>query len=296
MPADGNNEGTDYSARPGQRMDPSTLKSLLDSEKVAALAAMQSSKLSSERDDALMYYMNDLSKDMPSQDGRSQAVSSDVADTIEGLLPQLMEIFAGSEEPMKFNPVGPDDVEAAQQETDYINHVFMNQNPGFLVLYSFIKDALLSKVGVVKVWWEEREEEEKETYYDLTDEQFAMIAADEDVEITKHTAHPADPATQHGACASGPIADASAGAQPGTGPAAPNGCAAPTECTAGRQPDASRHAGQRPTGHAGCSHPPCRARSSPRRRRSTLARCRSRQIQDLRRSQSPRRAPGRVRH
>ena len=195
----------------GQRMDPSTLKSLLDSEKVAALAAMQSSKLSSERDDALMYYMNDLSKDMPSQDGRSQAVSSDVADTIEGLLPQLMEIFAGSEEPIRFNPVGPDDVDAAQQETDYINHVFMNQNPGFLVLYSFIKDALLSKVGVVKVWWEEREEEEKETYYDLTDEQFAMITADEDVTITKHTAHPADPATQM-ALRSGPVAGAAPGA------------------------------------------------------------------------------------
>jgi hypothetical protein len=40
--------------------------------------------------------------------------------------------------------------------------------PGFMTLYSFIKDALLSKVGIVKVWWEEREEEERETYYDLS--------------------------------------------------------------------------------------------------------------------------------
>jgi hypothetical protein len=74
------------------------------------------------------------------------------------------------------------------QETDYINHVFMQQNPGFMVLYSFIKDALLSKVGVVKVWWEECEEEAKETYYDLTDEQFALILASEDAEIINHTA------------------------------------------------------------------------------------------------------------
>ena len=63
-----------------------------------------------------------------------------------------------------------------QQETDYVNHVFMQQNPGFMILYSFIKDALLSKVGIVKMWWEEREEEERETYYDLTDDQFALLA------------------------------------------------------------------------------------------------------------------------
>jgi hypothetical protein len=45
----------------------------------------------------------------------------------------------------------------------------MQQNPGFLVLHSFVKDALLSKVGLVKVWWETREELERQTYPDLDD-------------------------------------------------------------------------------------------------------------------------------
>src|SRR5271156_1571005 len=107
---------SDAQTNSGHRMSPSTLKALLDAEKVSALAAMQSSKLSAERDDALMYYMNDMSKDMPAMDGRSSAVSSDVADTIEGLLPALMDIFAGSEDVVKFNPVGPEDVQAAEQE------------------------------------------------------------------------------------------------------------------------------------------------------------------------------------
>lgn len=172
------------------KMDRSALRAMLSAQKTAAMAATQSSKLSKERDEALMYYMGDMSADLPTIEGRSKAVSTDVADTIEGLMPQLMEIFAGSEEVVEFNPVGPEDVEPARQETDYINHVFMQQNPGFLVLYSFIKDALLSKVGIVKVWWEEREEEENETYYDLTDGEFAMIAADPDVEITEHTENP----------------------------------------------------------------------------------------------------------
>src|SRR5262249_12949952 len=78
---------------------------------------------------------------------------------------------------VEFHPVGEEDVAAAEQETDYVNHVFMQKNPGFLILYSFIKDALLSKVGIVKVWWEEEEREQRETFYGLTDEQFMMIVA-----------------------------------------------------------------------------------------------------------------------
>ena len=171
---------------------------MLAAEQASALAAMQSSKLSKERSDAMMYYNADMSADMPAEDGRSQAVSTDVMDTIEGLMPSLMEIFTASEEVLRFNPFGPEDVEAAQQETDYINHVLMQQNPGFMVLYSWFKDALLSKVGIVKVWWETREEEENETYTHLTDDEFAIIAQDEDVEIEEHTANPAPDGQSYG--------------------------------------------------------------------------------------------------
>jgi hypothetical protein len=158
------------------KMSPSDLRPMLAAQKSDAMAAMGAAQLSQERADALDYYLGDMSKDMPAQEGRSRAVSTDVADTIEGLMPNLMDIFAGSDEVVRFEPVGPEDEEAAQQETDYVNHVFMQQNPGFMVLYSFIKDALLSKVGIVKVWWEESEQEERETYYDLSEEQFMLLS------------------------------------------------------------------------------------------------------------------------
>ncbi len=103
-------------------------------------------------------------------------------------MPTLMDIFCSGDEVVKFDAVGPEDVEAAEQETDYVNFVFNQQNKGFLVLYSFIKDALLSKTGIVKVYWEDYETEDKQTYYDLSDEQFMMIANDPEVEITAHTA------------------------------------------------------------------------------------------------------------
>ncbi len=163
------------------------LKSILQAEKLDALAAVRASKLSVQRSDATDYYMGDMSKDMPAADGRSRAVSTDVADTIEGLMPSLMEIFSGGDEVVKFEPVGPEDEKAAQQETDYVNYVFNQQNPGFIVLYSMIKDALLHKVGVVKVWWSEEEVEEKRTYYNLDDQQLMMLLQDQDIEIIEHT-------------------------------------------------------------------------------------------------------------
>lgn len=165
------------------------LRAVLAAAKADALAAVQSSKLSKDRSDAMDYYNGDVSADIPSIPGRSQAVSTDVSDTIEGMMPTLMEIFAGGDEVVKFSPVGPEDEKAAEQETDYVNHVFMQQNPGFLVLYSFIKDALLSKVGVVKVWTEEEEDEDKNTYYDQPADALAMIAQQPGMEITEHTEH-----------------------------------------------------------------------------------------------------------
>ena len=169
------------------KMSAIDLKALLSAERYDALSAMAASKLSDERASALNYYMGNMAKDMPAPDGRSKAVSSDVADTIEGLMPPLMDIFASGEDVVQFAPVGPEDVAASEQETDYVNHVFMQQNNGFLVLYSFIKDALLSKVGVVKVWWECRQEVERETYLDQPDDAFALIVAQPDVEVVEHT-------------------------------------------------------------------------------------------------------------
>ena len=56
------------------KMSLDALKALLSSEKAAAMSAMQSAKLSTEREDAMLYYLGDMSKDMPAPDGRSRAV------------------------------------------------------------------------------------------------------------------------------------------------------------------------------------------------------------------------------
>jgi hypothetical protein len=170
-----------------QRMTDWELRALLDSEKMDALAPTQASVLSYERERAMRYYLGDMEREMPSMEGRSKAISSDVMDTVEGLLPDLMSVFAGSDEVVKFEPVGPEDVQAAQQETDYVNHVFMQQNPGFLILYNFIKDSLLSKNGFIKVWTETETKQNRFTFYDQPDDALALIAANPDLQIIAHS-------------------------------------------------------------------------------------------------------------
>ena len=169
------------------KMSLGEVQALLKGEKSDALSAEESSKLSSERGRALDYYLGDMSTDMPAPAERSHAISSDVADTVEGMMPALMEIFCSGDEVVEFVPVGQEDEETAQQETDYINHIFMQKNPGFIILYSFIKDALLSKNGIVKVYWEDKEEWIEETFWGLPEAAYGMLRDAPNVEIIEHT-------------------------------------------------------------------------------------------------------------
>ena len=169
------------------KMSELDLKSLLKANYSDALASMTASRLSEERAKALDYLYGDMDTDMPAGEGRSKAVSTDVSDTIHGLMPTLMDIFTSGDEVVRFEPVGPEDVPAAEQETDYVNHVFMQRNPGFMALYNFCYDTMVSKNGFVKVYWEKKEKECKHTYYDMDDQQLAMLAANPEIEIVEHT-------------------------------------------------------------------------------------------------------------
>jgi len=141
--------------------------------------------ISQQREQAMAYYYG-----LPfgnEVEGRSQFVDSTVQDTIEWIKPSLMRVFASGDEMVKFTPHGPEDVKMAEQATDYVNYVFTKDNPGFEILYSWFTDALLSKNGIVKVWWDETETSVREEYYDLTDIEIESVISDDDVEVIQHT-------------------------------------------------------------------------------------------------------------
>lgn len=176
------------------KMDAGTLKAIVSAE-VRRSVGYMGGTIANEREKALNYYLgrpfgNEI-------DGRSSVVSTDVADVIESILPSLLKIFTSGDAVVKFEPQGPEDEEVAAQATDYCNWIFNRDNPGFTILYDWIKDALLQKMGVVKIWWDEREDETEETYENLTDDEFAQLLSDEEVEPIEHTERP-DPMAMMG--------------------------------------------------------------------------------------------------
>jgi hypothetical protein len=144
-------------------------------------------KLTRQRTDAMdRYYGKKYGNE---QEGRSQIVTRDVADVIEWIMPSLMKIFTGGDKVVQFEPQGPEDVEMAKQATDYTNYVIMKQNPGFSIIYSWFKDALLQKNGIVKHFWDDTTKITREEYKNLTEEEFTALLIDDNIEVVEHTAN-----------------------------------------------------------------------------------------------------------
>ena len=163
------------------------ISAILGSELNNALGYM-GGKLSDQRRRAMRYYMGEPYGDEIS--GRSKVRSTDVADVIEWIMPQLMKIFTSGERVVLYNPQGPEDVESADQATEYVNWIYNRDNPGFETTYNWFKDALLYKNGTVKIYWDDSDVERHERYSRLTDAEFEDIASDDAVTVTAHTAYP----------------------------------------------------------------------------------------------------------
>ena len=144
--------------------------------------------ISHQREQAMQYYYG-----LPfgnEVEGRSQYVDSTVQDTIEWIKPSLMRVFASGDEMVKFTPHGPEDVQMAEQATDYVNYVFTKDNPGWEILYSWFTDALLSKNGIVKIWWDEYEDFNREEYQRLSEVEFETLILSTNIEVIQHTQYP----------------------------------------------------------------------------------------------------------
>ena len=161
-------------------MNQISLKSLLEAEIDGAIGYLQT-ETTEQRTRSLEYYLrypygNEV-------EGRSQIVTGEVAEVIDGAIPQLIRIFTASDDIIRYEPVGPGDEQGANQATDYSNWVFYKDNPGFAILHDWFKDALLEKVGVVKAYWDNRIDVVKETYENLSDAELALLLSDGTREI-----------------------------------------------------------------------------------------------------------------
>lgn len=121
------------------------------------------------------------------KEGKSQVISRDVSDAIDWMMPSLMDIFCGSKQAVKFEPQTQEDVEEAEQATDYVNYVFYRKNPGFMIMHNFLKDALMFKRGIVKHYFEEEEKVTTELYSGLDEQDVENLLMDDDVQLIERS-------------------------------------------------------------------------------------------------------------
>lgn len=174
------------SARPGSAMSREDLLTQLQ-EEVGSAEAWASENIREEQERNLQYYLgmplgNEVS-------GRSQVVSWDVFEVIESAMPSFLEPFFSGDHIGEFAPRGPEDEAYSEQATEVINYVIKEQNPGFTIFSTWIKDSLLSKAGVVRAEWIVPDPKRVE-FDGLSDEQFALLMQDPRSEVIEHTARP----------------------------------------------------------------------------------------------------------
>jgi len=142
------------------------------------------SEISEDRITAQRYYDGEV--DIGYEDGRSKVVATKVRDTVRAIKPSLMRVFLSTARPVEFMPHGPEDVNMAEQATDYVHYEFQRSN-GYRVLNDAFHDALIKKQGIVKAYWEEMPEAEIYTYTNLSNDEYTFLVQDDDVTVLEHT-------------------------------------------------------------------------------------------------------------
>lgn len=145
--------------------------------------------------------------DIPAEKNKSSVTSHDMSDIMGWIMPGMLRVFLASDkvvvyspshpvmEPSKTNPQQKEDVseDRANQATDYINYVFLNDCAGYSVLQDSFYDGLAMGNGVIKHWWDDSKEYTTESFTGLSDAAYEELVADDDVEkVLEHTAYPAE--------------------------------------------------------------------------------------------------------
>lgn len=124
-------------------------------------------KIESDRVSALNYYFQRPRGD--EIQGASKVVSGDLSAMVEANLAQMMDAFSG-DAIAEFHANDEADEDQAALESCAVQYFVMGQNNGFLQFLQAIKDALLLRNGVIKVWVEDRTDVTRRTFLNVTDD------------------------------------------------------------------------------------------------------------------------------
>ena len=139
------------------------------------------SDVNADRKKAMDYYLrrpygNEVS-------GKASVVTGEVAESIDGALPQLMKVFTQTTDVVEFTPQSDGDATVAENVTAYVNHIFHKDNAGAIIMHNWFFDALTQKTGIVKAYWNDDKDVNEETYKGLSQDELTELTQDDNVEI-----------------------------------------------------------------------------------------------------------------
>ena len=142
------------------------------------------SDIAPDRIKAQRYFDGEV--DIGYEDGRSRVVATKVRDTVRAVKPSLMRVFLSSGRYVEYVPRNAEDVQIAEQATEYMHYKFQEMG-GFRILSDVFHDALIKKVGIAKAYYEEYDTSEIHTFTGLNDAQYMAVVMDPDIEILEHS-------------------------------------------------------------------------------------------------------------
>lgn len=156
-----------------------------------------SDEVSADQDENLERYLGMKYGD--EEEGRSQAISMDVAETVDWAVPDILEPFISGEKAVEFRPSNRKEQEYSDRATDLVNHVFYNECNGVLFLHDIVKTGAIQKAGIAKTVWQDEEKETRETLTGLSIAHLTEFQADQSITIEEQSSEPlldqiADPA------------------------------------------------------------------------------------------------------
>jgi hypothetical protein len=157
-----------------------------------------SGKLEQQRRRAEYFFLAEAKEELapPAIEGRSKVVDTTVRNTVLGMEGPLLKTFYGSDNIFEFEETKPEDAPKAKLISEYVNHVFRRVNPGYTITTTWIREALLQKRGIVKVWWDPSDIESREDYTGQTIEQVALLMDDKELDIIEQESYPDEDAAK----------------------------------------------------------------------------------------------------
>lgn len=121
-------------------------------------------------------------------EGDSKAVTSDVRETVMGMLPQFMRTIALADNLASFDPVGPEDEELAFQETEALNHVFWKVVPdAWVKVQGWTFSGLMERNAYAEAFWNEKTVVREQEYKNLTLDKFKEMSEQEGWEAVERS-------------------------------------------------------------------------------------------------------------